>query len=265
MLEQTSLPFGAVRFQREILVAPLKKESFRSDALPRYGITTDTSVNNLFKRPAGFNHRPAIAQLEKRRSELFALALEAVARAQEAQERCEWAENKLVRVTNQRLVAEHQLRELLVEADQKRAEAEAIARAAEEKAHKMEAFFLGSEEVASEATKRHLVFGLLMYANNGSEAAAHEAAQKHKAVQVRQTARREAKETRAAIEHEMRGIKWALRNAEGRKRQLLKPVVVDHTNRVIGQKELGIKLKYIVCGMILALLLVGVFWMFMNG
>jgi hypothetical protein len=206
-----------------------------------------------------------MAKLEKRRSELFALALEAVARAQEAQERCEWAENKLERVTNQRLVAEHQFRELLEVADQKRAAAEAIARAAEEKAHKMEALILGSEEVANEATKRHLVFGLLMYANNGAEAAAHEAARRNKAVQVRQTARREAMEARAAIEQEMRGIKWALRNTERGKRQLLKSVVGAHTNRVTKQKELGIKLKFIVYGMLIMLLLVGVLWMFMSG
>src|SRR5262244_665933 len=132
MLEQTRSPFGAERLQSQILVAPLKKDQYRTGALPsrtaalpKYGKATDVSVTNLLKTPAGYNLKRVIEDLEKRRAVLFALALEAVAKAQEAQDRCQRAENKLEQVTNHQLVTEHQFRELLVKADQKRVEAEA--------------------------------------------------------------------------------------------------------------------------------------------
>src|SRR5262245_41270114 len=102
MLEQTRSPFGAERLQSQILVAPLKKDPYqtgslpsrtaalpsrtgalssRTSALPKYGKAPDPSVTNLFNSPAGYNIRRVITELEKRRAVLYALALEAVAKA----------------------------------------------------------------------------------------------------------------------------------------------------------------------------------------
>jgi|SRR5215813_4781916 len=282
MLEQTRSPFGAERLQSQIVVAPLKKDpnrtgalpsrtgalssrtaalQSRTTALPKYGKATDVSVTNLLKTPAGYNLKRVIEDMEKRRAVLFALALEAVAKAQEAQERCQRAENKLEQVTNHQLVAEHQFRALLVKADQKRVEAETMARAAEEKAHKIESLFLGEEEVTHKATDRKLVFGVLMFANKGAKSIAHQPTKKHKVAEARPRTLSEAKESLAAIEQDSRGLKWANRIAEGSDRQLPKPVKAEYMARVTEQTDLGFKLKFIFYGMIIMLLLVGVFWM----
>jgi len=203
------------------LVAPLRKEPIRTDASPKYGKASATSVTNRFNRSAGYNLQNVITGLEKRRAEIVALALEAVARAQEAMERCDRAENRLEQETNQRMVAEQRLRKLeedhwrqiqavktegaktlkamlahgeaearlkdaegrikaaendakslslaLARADHKRAEAEATARAAKEKAHKIESLVLGPEAVAKDATKRDLLFGFLIFENKRHE------------------------------------------------------------------------------------------------
>jgi|SRR5215831_4649384 len=282
MLEQTRSPFGAERLQSQILVAPLKKDTYRTGALPsrtaalpsrtaalpsrtaalpKYIKATEVSVTNLLKTPAGYNLKRVIEDLEKRRAVLFALALEAVAKAQEAQDRCQRAENRLEQVTNHQLVAEHQFRELLVKADQKRVEAEAMARAAEEKAHKIESIFLGEGEVTHKATERKLVFGLLMFANKGAGAIAHQATKKHKVAEARPRTLSEARESLAAIEQNSRGLKRANRIPEVSIRQLPKPVNDEYMARVTEQTDLGFKLKFIVYGMIIMLLLVGVFWM----
>ncbi len=191
MPEQTCVPFGAERFQPESLIVPIKKESARvltlvskrsndtlpksgeatrngtaeyfwlssgRDALPKSGKATDSSVTDLLNPSAGYNLESEIAELEKQWAELFALARAAEARAQEAEEKRESAENYA-----------RSLKLALAEADQKRAKAEATARAAEENADKIKALFLGAEAVAHEATESHLVFGFLIFENRRAE------------------------------------------------------------------------------------------------
>ncbi len=289
MPEQTCVPLGAERFQRESLVAPLKNGSkvskrssdaslkyvaatrngnaeylwlsspsdalpkyvtvtrngnaeylwlsSRSDALPESGKAADSSVTDLLNTSAGYNIKSVIAELEKERAELFALACAAEARVQEAEGKCERAENRLEQETNQLLVAEQQLREFeknslrqlqaveivraktlrtvqahgemearlketegrikeaendvksltlaLTEAHQRRAKAEAAARAAEEREQTIEAHFLGADAAAHGATKRRMVFGLLIFENRGAKAVANEATERHKAAEAR--------------------------------------------------------------------------------
>jgi hypothetical protein len=163
-------------------------------ALPKPGKATDSSAPDLLNTSAGYNIKGSIAEPEKRRVELFALARAAEARAQAAEEKREQAEHRLKQETNQRLVAEKRLRELeehrlrqlqavkaaenyakslalaLGEANRKKAKAEAIARAAEEKAHRIKAFFPGADAAAHEATERDLLFGFLIFANRKSPA-----------------------------------------------------------------------------------------------
>jgi hypothetical protein len=258
MLERTRVPYGGERFQRDILVVPLKKEPIRSAALPKYGKASAASTN-LFHRSSGYNPKTVIAGLEKRRAELFALALEAVARAKEARERCVRAENKLEQETNQRLVAEQRLRDIeqvrlrqlqamikvaendarsltlaLARADQKRAEAEASARAAKEKAHQIESFYLGGEAAGRHTRERDLKFGLLIFENK---------------------------------RHEMSGMECGLPDHapiaedEFTSFNLMKPVDDEHTDRVTKQKELRIKPKFIVYSTVIMSLLVGVCWL----
>ncbi len=112
MLEQARVPFGAERFQREIMVTPSVKESHRTHTQPKYGRVSDSPVKKLYHRPPVYSPKKKIVELENRRKELFTLALEAIARAQEARDRCARAENKLEQETNQRLVAEKRLKEL---------------------------------------------------------------------------------------------------------------------------------------------------------
>src|SRR5262245_49035085 len=116
MLERTYIPLGSGRLQREILVVPPQKEPVQNGSSPqRYEQEVNPSVSGLLNPinpSAGQKIKRVIAELEKRRAELFTMALEATARAQEA--------------------------------EQKRAEAEAIARAAMEKVHKIEKLFMGA-------------------------------------------------------------------------------------------------------------------------
>jgi hypothetical protein len=258
MLERTRVPYGGDRLQRDILVVPLKKEPIRTAAVPKYGKGSAASVTNLIHRSSGYNPKGVIAMLEKRRAELFALALEAVARAQEAREKCVRAENKLEQETNQRLVAEQRLREIeevrlrqlqamikvaendarsltlaLARADQKRAEAEATARAAKEKAHQIESFYLGAKTAGHHSTERDLKFGLLIFENK---------------------------------RHEMSGMECALPKqapfAEDKFTSLNLPKSVGElTDRVTKLKELRIRPKFIVYSTVIMSLLVGVYWL----
>jgi hypothetical protein len=185
MLEQTFAPLRAQRFQRDILVAPVEREptqviyinarrsnyalpkcettphngaaeylwlSSNVDPLPKYGKATDSSTTDPLNTSARYNIKSVIAELEKRRARLFALTRAAEARARVAEKKFEQSENRLERETNQRLMAE------------------ATARAAEEKAQKIEALVLGAEPSDHEAEERNLVFGLLVYSNKMSEA-----------------------------------------------------------------------------------------------
>jgi hypothetical protein len=183
MLERTYIPLGSGRLQREILVVPPKKEAVQSGPLPQQyeqGVInpqagaagTAGSVASLLNPPAGQKIKRVIAELERRRAELFTIALEATARAQEA--------------------------------DQKRAEAEAIARAALEKVHKVEKLFKGADEGAIDDANRRLVFGLLIFADEkGKKAGARKVAKNKKQIgaEVSLNARRQP----AFLEYEVRG------------------------------------------------------------
>src|SRR5262245_18678954 len=175
MLERTSIPRGSGRIQqREILVVPPKKESgqssVQSGVLPQQyeQEVMNPPVAGLLNPPAGQKIKRVIAELEKRRAELFTIALEATARAQEA--------------------------------DQKRAEAEAIARAELEKVHKGEKLFMGADG-AYEEIDRRLVFGFLVFANDKEKKGARKASRKKLATTVPLNARRQP----AFLEYEMRG------------------------------------------------------------
>jgi len=271
MLEQTYAyaPLRVERLQREILVVPVKKEPTQvlylkakhsSDALsqcgtapqngaaeylwlsscsaplPTYGKTTNSSTD-IVNTSAGYNIRSAIAELEKRRASLFALARAAEARAREAEKKCERVENRLEQETNQRLVAE------------------ATARSAEEKAQKIEALVLGEEASEQDAARRNLVFGFLVYANRKAEADAGEAKSQLPArIEARRTAPSEKGGESPAIELTM----W--REGEFTSSNLLKSVGDDRTYRVIERKGPGIKRKFFFYSAVITLL-VGMYWL----
>jgi hypothetical protein len=205
MLERTIIPLGSGRLQREILVVPPTKETARSSPLSQqqYEQEATPSVTGLLaplSPPAGQKIKLVIAELEKRRAELFTMALEATARAQEA--------------------------------DQRRAEAEAIARAAMEKVHKIEKLFMGADAGAYDDAERRLVFGLLVFSN-----------EKEKKSKVRKAAKRQiaekstlkAQRQPALLEYEVRG------------------------------KGSGFKLKFVAYGLIIALLLLVLGWLLLEA
>jgi hypothetical protein len=202
MLERTYIPHGSGRLQREILVVPPKKESVQNGAAsqqydqevinPQVG-----SVAGMLNPSAGQKIKRVIAELEKRRAELFTIALEATARAKEA--------------------------------DQKRAEAEAIARAALEKMHKVERLFMGADAGAVDDPDRRLVFGMLIFANEKDKKRARKASKKRPAADVPLTRRQPS-----FLEYEMKGR---------------------------GLKE---KLKFVGYGLAAALLLLTVSWLLLE-
>jgi hypothetical protein len=181
MLERTYIPLGSGRLQqREILVVPPKKESVQngvqSGVLPQQyeqevinpPAGAAAAVAGLLNPPAGQKIKRVIAELEKRRAELFTMALEATARAQEA--------------------------------DKKRAEAEAIARAALEKVHKVEKLFMGADAGAVDDPDRRLVFGMLIFANEKDKKRSRKVIKRKITAEV-PLARRQP----AFLEYEMRG------------------------------------------------------------
>jgi len=83
-----------------------------NDTSQNYGEEIDPSLSSLPNTSAGHKIKSVTAELEKRRAELIALARAAEVRAREAEEKCEQIESRLEREANQRLDAEHRLREL---------------------------------------------------------------------------------------------------------------------------------------------------------
>src|SRR5688572_4011120 len=175
MLERTYIPLGSGRLQREILVVPPKKEALQSGPLPaqqQYEQEATPPISGLLaplNPSAGQKIKRVIAELEKRRAELFTMALEATARAQEA--------------------------------EQKRAEAEAIARAAMAKVHKIETLFMGADAGAYEDPERRLVFGLLVFSNEKDKKRARKASKRKVAAEIPLNARRQP----ALLEYEVHG------------------------------------------------------------
>jgi hypothetical protein len=236
-----------------------------------------------------------------------------VARAQEARERCDQAENRLEKETNQRLMAERRLRELekdrlrqlqavkvegaktlkvmlahgemkaklkkaegrikevendarsltlaLARADQKRAEAEATARAAEEKAQKIEALFLGEEVAAHEAAERNLVFGFLVYENRRHELLGMERAYRSAEKRRRQQAD-DLKNFRLKQNAKLSSMSEQSPLAESEFTSFDSPIPLDdhHRRRATGQAELKVNPKFIVYGLAITLILVVVGW-----
>jgi hypothetical protein len=184
------------------LVVPPQRESVRSGPLPQYEQEVTTQVAGLLNPlnpPPGQKIKRVIAELEKRRAELFTIALDATARAQEA--------------------------------EKKRAEAEAIARAAIEKVHKMEALFLGRDAGANEDAERRLVFGLLVFANGKGKRRARKAAKRRVTAEATLKTGRQP----AFLEYEVRG------------------------------KGLGGKIKFVGYGLTIALLLIGICWLLIEA
>ena len=117
------------------------------------------------------------------------------------------------------------------EAEQKRAEAEAIARAAMEKVHKIESLFMGADAGAYEDPERRLVFGLLVFSNEKDKKRARRAAKRKVTAEIPLKARRQP----ALLEYEVRGPGlWA-------------------------------KLKFAFYGLAVALLLLGAGWLLMEA
>jgi hypothetical protein len=201
MLERTYIPQGSGRLQREILVVPPKKGPVQSGVLPQQyeQEVINPPVAGLLNPSSGQKIKRVIAELEKRRAELFTIALEATARAQEA--------------------------------DQKRAEAEAIARAALEKVHKVEKLFMGADADAYEEAERRLVFGLLVFANDKEKKRARKAAKK----QMTATAPLNSRRQPAFLEYEMRG------------------------------KGLRDKLKFVIYGLVVATVLLVASWLILEA
>lgn len=116
------------------------------------------------------------------------------------------------------------------EADKKRAEAEAIARAALEKVHKVERLFMGADAGAVDDPDRRLVFGMLIFANEKDKKRSRKASKK------RITAEASLKRSQPAfLEYEMRGN---------------------------GLKE---RLKFVGYGLLVALLLLGASWFILEA
>ena len=203
MLERTYIPLGSGRLQREILVVPPKKEQVQTGTLPQqYEQEVTPPISGLLSPlnpSAGQKIKRVIAELEKRRAELFTMALEATARAQEA--------------------------------EQRRAEAEAIARAAMEKVHKIETLFMGADPGAYEDPERRLVFGLLVFSNEKDKKRARKAAKRKVTTEIPLNARRQP----ALLEYEVKG------------------------------QGFGAKLKYAFYGLAVALLLLGASWLLMEA
>src|SRR5262245_13501127 len=173
MLERTYIPLGSGRLQRDIMVVPPKKEPVQSGPLPqRYEQEVNPSVAGLLNPSnptANQKIKRVIAELEKRRAELFNMALEATARAQEA--------------------------------EQRRAEAEAIARAAMEKVQKIETLFMGADAGAYGGAERRLVFGLLVFSNGKKKGRGRTTAKRQTTAAIPLKARRQP----ALLEYEVRG------------------------------------------------------------
>lgn len=117
------------------------------------------------------------------------------------------------------------------EAEQKRAEAEAIARAAMEKVHKIEKLFAGASAEAVDDPERRLVFGLLVFSNGKEKKASRKAAKRKVTVTAPLNARRQP----ALLEYEVRG------------------------------QGLGTTLKFAFYGLAVALLLLGAGWLLMEA
>jgi hypothetical protein len=204
MLERTYIPLGSGRLQREILVVPPKKESVQNGV--QSGVSPqqyeqeviNPPVAGLLNPPAGQKIKRVIAELEKRRAELFTVALEATARAQEA--------------------------------DKKRAEAEAIARAALEKVHKVERLFMGADAGAVDDPDRRLVFGMLIFANEKDKKRSRKAVKRKKSAEISLS-----RSQPAFLEYEMRGN---------------------------GLRE---RLKFVGYGLVVALLLLGASWLILEA
>ncbi len=246
MLEQTCERLRAERLQRAFPVAPAKKEprgaiyleSKRgSDHLPKDGKATDSSITNRLNAGANYNIKIVIAELEQRRAKLYAQARAAEARAQRAEEKREFAETRLEQETSHRLVAE------------------ATARAAEEKSHKIEALVLGAKAGDREATERNLLFGLLVFSNRRAEAIVPGTALQPPAqVEAEGMTQDKFEEARAAIELTM----W--KEGEFTSSNLLKSVDDDHSGPITGRQGMLIKLKFIASCTLIFLLVVA-YWM----
>ena len=269
------------------------------NALPKYGKATDYSVTDLLDTSAGNDIKSVIAELEKRRAKFSALAYAAEARAQEAEEKCDRAEGRLEQEKNQRLEAEQRLKEFedhrlqqlqatearlikaerrikeaekdttsltlaLAKAYQKKAEAEATARAVEEKAKIVQALFLRSETTTRIAIEGNLIFGLLVFASKSKITAMERA--------IRNVDARHGTQgdyLKNLLQKQTAGLpsipeKVALAEGEFTSLNRLKSGDEDQACPVIQEIGFGTKLKFMVYGMII-MLLVGGCWNIIKG
>ena len=226
--------------------------------------------------------RARLIEAEQRRAKAEAIARTAVDKANELESKAEPA------------------RAAWAETNRKIAEAEAVARVAEEKARAMEALVVEAEAAGRQATERYQTVEAELQYEAKQRAAAEQklkefedelgsylgldwskdepdlsravvvrqnaladeaAAQFHAQVEAERRARRDAEETRAALELKMREMEKALRIAEENNRQiaalnLAKSVDEDQTYTVKKRKGSKNELKFIGYGMAIAMLLV---------
>jgi hypothetical protein len=293
-------------FQSSCKTIALKRST---DPLQKYGKATGSSVTDLLNTSVSYNIKSVIAELEKRRSEFSALACAAEARAREAEEKCEQAENRLKQETNQRLVVEQRLREFeadrlrqqqsveiervktqkavnaqgeaearlkkvenrmkeaendatsltlaLAKAYQKRSEAEASARAVEEKANIIQALFLRSETAKRVTIEGQLIFGLLIFASRSKMKAMErairnvEARHRPKEDYLKNLLEKPTAKLHAIPE------KTTVTEGDPTSLNLLKSVEDYPACHVTVQNGLWIKFKFMIYGMVIMLMIGG--------
>ena len=180
-------------------------------------------------------------------------ALEAAQAHEDAEARLKRAESRIKEAENDAT----SLTLALAKAYQKKSEAEATARAVEEKANIIEALFLRSEGGASVAVEGHLLFGLLICASKSKMRAIAKAIRNVEArhrpqedylenLLQKQTAKlRSTPETANLIEGEYKSL------------DSMKSVDDVHASCVAEQKGFGTKLKFMFYGIVIMLLIGG--------
>jgi hypothetical protein len=275
---QTAIPIEAPQPRTAAWAQPgtearMKEAEARAKGIESWAKGAETEIQSL---------RAKLIEAEQRRAKAEAIAQSAVDKARELGSQAETA------------------RAALAETNRKMAEAEAAARIAEEKARTIESIIVEAEAAGRQATERYqnveaelqyeakqravaeqklkefedelgsyleldwsndqpdLSRAIAVRQNAGADEAA---AQIHAQFEAERRARREAEETRAALEFKMREMEKALRIAEENNRQiaalnLAKSVEEDQTYTVKKRKGSKNELRFIAYGMAIALLLV---------
>jgi chromosome segregation ATPase len=171
---------------------------------------------------------------------------EAEARLKQAERRIKEAEKDVTTLTL-----------AVAKAYQKKSEAEANARAAEEKAQMIQSLFLRAEASTHVATEGNLLFGLLIFASKSKlwaiEKAIRNVDERHRPQEdyLKNLLQKETAKLRSIPETATLAV------GANRSVNLLKSVDGEYACRVTEQKGLGFKLKFTILGMVIMLLVGG--------